>query len=65
MLPAYANNYWVMLYFVSYLVFGLYLLMNFLLANVFNKFRDRLEEQACKILEKTEKLLTEQFNKFD
>ena len=46
MLPAYAENYWVMLFFVSYLIFGLYLLMNFLLANVFNKFRDRLEEQA-------------------
>ena len=49
MLPAYAQSYWVMLFFVSYLIFGLYLLMNFLLANVFNKFRDRLEEQACQI----------------
>ena len=46
MLPAYSKSYWVMLYFVSYLCIGLYLMMNFLLANVFNRFKDRLEKQA-------------------
>ena len=46
MLPAYSENYWVMLYFVSYLFIGLYFMMNFLLANVFNRFKDRLETQA-------------------
>lgn len=35
MLPAYNENYWTMLFFVSYLCLGLYFLMNFLLANVF------------------------------
>ena len=43
MLQAYSKNYWVMLYFVSYLIIGLYFMMNFLLANVFNRFKDRLE----------------------
>ena len=43
MLPAYASNYWWMLYFITYLIIGLYFLLNFLLANVFNNFKDRLE----------------------
>ena len=43
MLPAYEKNYWWMLYFVSFLLLGLYFMMNFLLANVFNNFKDRLE----------------------
>ena len=49
MLPVYKENFWWMLFFVSYLVVGLYFLMSFLLANVFNKFKDRLENQANKI----------------
>mmetsp|Transcript_5093 Transcript_5093/g.6231 ORF Transcript_5093/g.6231 Transcript_5093/m.6231 type:complete len:209 (+) Transcript_5093:217-843(+) len=43
MLPAYSKNYLYMIYFVSYLTLGLYFLMSFLLANVFNKFKERLE----------------------
>ena len=43
MLPAYTVNYWNMLFFVSYLIIGLYFMMSFLLANVFNKFKERLE----------------------
>ena len=65
MLPAYDKNYWYMLFFVSYLIFGLYFLMSFLLANVFNKFKDRLEQQASNILSKSENLLIVLFNRFD
>ena len=43
MLPAYHQNYFIMLFFVSYLIVGLYFLLNLLLANVFNKFKQRLE----------------------
>ena len=39
--------------------------MSFLLANVFNKFKDRLEQQADNILSKSENMLTELFNRFD
>ena len=49
MLPAYSTNYWYMIYFVSYLTIGLYFMMSFLLANVFNKFKERLEQQADRI----------------
>ena len=65
MLPSYKESYWYVLYFSSFLIFGLYFLMNFLLANVFNKFKDRLESNAEEIMKKTELLLIELFDKFD
>ena len=42
MLPSYHENYFFALFFVSYLIFGLFLLLNLLLASVFNKFKERL-----------------------
>ena len=54
-----------MLFFVSYLIFGLYFLMSFLLANVFNKFMKRLEQKYDGIYKRAEKLLKELFNRFD
>ena len=65
MLQSYKDNYWYILYFISFLVVGLYFLMNFLLANVFNKFKDRLERNAEEIMKKTELLLIELFDRFD
>ena len=65
MLPAYSTNYWYMIYFVSYLTIGLYFMMSFLLANVFNKFKERLEQQADRIRQDTERLLIKLFNRFD
>ena len=46
MLPAYDVNFWNCLYFVLYLILGLYLFMNLLLANVFSVYRRRLEQTA-------------------
>ena len=43
MLPAYDVNFWNCLYFVLFLILGLYLFMNLLLANVFSVYRRRLE----------------------
>ena len=54
-----------MLFFVSYLLFGLYFMMNFLLANVFMMFKERLERRAISIRYKTETLLKELFDRFD
>ena len=39
--------------------------MNFLLANVFNKFRERLERNAYQVMNKTEILLIDLFDSFD
>ena len=45
MLPAYHRNFFTMLFFVSYLLVGLYFLLNLLLASVFNKFKGRLAQK--------------------
>ena len=39
MLPSYKKNYWSMIFFVSFLIVGLYVMMNFLLATVYNSFK--------------------------
>ena len=56
-LPSYRVSYWSMLFFVSFLVIGLYLMLNFLLANVYNQFKVRVEQKHEKIVDKTHKLL--------
>ena len=48
MLPAYHNNYWMMLFFICYLLIGLFFLMNLLLANVFQKFKERYQMRISK-----------------
>lgn len=46
MLPAYLNNFWVVLFFVLYLLVGLYFIISILIANVFSKYKGRLEERV-------------------
>ena len=65
MLPAYDRQYWNMVFFVSYLIIGLYLMMNFLLATVYNQFKQRLERRHQKIISKTYDLLKLTFDNFD
>ena len=43
MLAAYDVSFWSCLYFIGYLILGLYLFMNLLLANVFSVYQRRLE----------------------
>ena len=45
LLPAYRDNYWTMLFFIVYMLIGLYFLLNLLIANVFSKYKGRLEER--------------------
>lgn len=65
MLPAYNVSYFWSIYFVSFLILGLYALLNLLLAQVFNSFRNRLVQQSEAILEKMEKHMEKFFKKFD
>ena len=44
MLPAYYAEFWNSLFFISYLVIGLYFFLNILLANVFSMYKQRLEQ---------------------
>ena len=45
MLPAYQSSFYYTGFFVSYLVIGLYLLLNILLANVFSMYKRNLEQK--------------------
>ena len=54
-----------MLFFTSYLVFGLYFVFNFLLAIIFNRFKERMEQNTQRLYDKTETLLVEFFDRFD
>jgi len=45
MLLAYNENYFYMLFFATYLLVGLYFLLNLLLASVFSKYKKRLTER--------------------
>lgn len=46
MLPAYQVSWFYSLFFVSFLLFGLYFLLNLLLAKVFTNYKKTLESKA-------------------
>ena len=65
MLPSYKKNYWSWVFFVSFLIGGLYVMMNFLLATVYNSFKSRIERKHVITREKTHVLLKKAFDNFD
>ena len=52
MLPAYYRSYWNSLFFIVFMCFGLFFLTNILLANIFGKFRERLEKVSLGYIRK-------------
>ena len=65
MLPSYHDNYFNMIFFISYLTIGLFFLLNLLLANVFNKFKGRLEKRVVSNEQKREEMVEKLYKKFD
>lgn len=65
MLPAYNENYFYSLFFVVYLCFGLYFLLNLLLAKVFSNYRKRLEQKVTSKTEYRIALLEQFYDRFD
>lgn len=47
MMPAYYNDFFASIFFVVYLLVGLFFLLNLLLASVFSKFKERFEERMA------------------
>lgn len=45
MLPAYNTNRWACLYFIFFLMMGLYFLQNVLLATIFDNYKKRVQEK--------------------
>ena len=65
MLPAYEQNFWNCLIFMSFLTIGLYFLSNVLLANVYTKFHGRLKEEGKQNMIDQERYLDEYLDRFD
>ena len=65
MLPAYSVNYFNFFFFWLYLVLGLYVLMNMLLASVYAKFKQRLEKHNIIYLQRYVKSLGAYIDRFD
>ena len=65
MLPSYRSNYFNVLYFASYLLIGLYFLLQLLLAVVFNKYKGRLEAKINRNEEKRKKQVEKLYKMFD
>jgi len=65
MLPAYYDNSLYAIYFIGYLIGGLYFLMNVLLATIFDNYKLRVQEKFEKRTESREVYLSAYFDKFD
>jgi two pore calcium channel protein len=65
MLPAYAVNRLYCLYFVVYLVFGVFVLLNLLLGAFYNNYRSQLEAAALNFINKHRRACTEAFTLLD
>ena len=64
MLPAYNVSFFYSIFFISYLMIGLYFLLSLLLANIFTKFTQRLENKANERTEKRREHLGKFFDSF-
>ena len=64
-LPAYQRNFFTMFFFITFLLVGLYLLLNILLAIVFSKFTMRLEKRIHANRMKRRNQIVEIYEKFE
>lgn len=65
LLPAYRDNYWTMLFFIVYMLIGLYFLLNLLIANVFSKYKGRLEERIVAHETRRHTMVEQVYKKYD
>ena len=65
MLPAYYENFYVMFFFIIYLMVGIYFLLSILIANVFNKYKNRLEDRIKKHANKRRDQIAKAYCLFD
>jgi two pore calcium channel protein 3 len=65
MLPAYEYSRPLAFFFVIYLLFGVFLLMNLLMALFYNNYKDRLTKQMKDFHTERDQYLDEKFNELD
>ena len=65
MLPAYEKSWFYCIFFIGFLVVGMFFLLNMLLANIFNKFKERLNASGLYYLKRQSEFLELYINRFD
>ena len=65
MLPAYEYNYVYCVFFITFLIIGVYFLSNLMLANVYMHFKIRLESDSLYYIKKQSKYLVDYIERFD
>ena len=65
MMPAYKVSRWYSHYFISYLIFGLFLLMRLLLAIFYSNYKRRYEDTAHEFMEQRNIFLDTKFKELD
>ena len=65
MLPAYEDRYIYCGFFILFILSGMFFLMNLLLANIYNKFKERLEQQDIYYLKKQARYLEAFIDRYD
>lgn len=61
--PFYRKNNWTVLFFIGYLFFGLYLLLNLMLAVFYNSYRHQIDKKIQKYDELRKEFLKKEFEK--
>lgn len=65
MLPAYNANRWYCLFFMLYMLIGMYFLQNLLLAVIFENYKKRLLQNAERKIETREQAISDLFDVYD
>ncbi|CDW71336.1 two-pore calcium channel [Stylonychia lemnae] len=65
MLPAYQYSRVLSLYFIIFLLIGLFLILNLLMAVFYNNYKNRYEEQLIRFVEQRNLFLDKKFNELD
>ena len=65
MLPAYYDWYWNWVFFLLFLLLGLYFLVPMVLAHVYGAFKERISKEGINYHERIRVCLEDQINKFD
>ena len=65
MLPAYKVSRWYSVFFISFLIFGLFLFLNMLLAIFYNNYKARLDAQLNLFVDKRVNFIHEKFEECD
>lgn len=65
MMPTYRENRWHSIYFISYLLLGLFFFLNLLFASIYQKYREQVELNAQALAEQRNDAIKQAFNLLD